>query len=142
MKDSVLHRATMTTREINTLQRKASHDLLSMFFQLADEWVLTNNEQALLIGEGSLKGLKESIDLYEITVLDHDAIARLVLLDSIGRDIRALFPGQDYPEYVRAPKDHLDAQSPLYVMISDSTSGIEKVCAYIKGIKLGIFPRN
>ncbi len=127
----------MSIREIESARRTASAELLSEFFQLSDELGLSVAEQKIIIGDESIHRLLVSINKSNYPLLNDVAIARLVTLKAIKKDIQTLYPDKNWISYFKSPLIDFDGQSPLEVISNDSEEGMIRVQVYLKRIILG-----
>ena len=103
---------------------------LEAFFEIADRWKLSTDQQILLLGSpGRSTFFKWKKDGGS---LPHDTIELLSHLLSIWKAIRILFTRDDRgEEWIARPNDYWDGRSALEVMLGGRIADILEVRQYL-----------
>lgn len=104
---------------------EARRAIVDAIFALFDRWHLHEINQAQLLGVSSLAGLKQ----YKFPADDTVVLIRMGDLLAIDRALLKYFPYQPTARdiWVTIPKDKLDGDTPLTIMLAQGSKGIGRV---------------
>lgn len=124
----------MNSNEIMIARANATAEYLAIFFQLADEWQLSIEEQKGLIGTKSIERLLQSLDRDESLALNDESISKLVMLSGIRHDLNSLYSNDiECASFIRSPCSDFDGLSPLLFMLKEnSLENISSLQFYLK----------
>ena len=112
----------MSSNEIMIARANATAEYLAIFFQLADEWQLSIEEQKGLIGVKSIERLLQSLDRGGSLILNDESISKLVMLSGIRRDLNSLYSTDaECLSFIRSPCSDFDGLSPLLFMFKGNS---------------------
>ena len=107
---------------------------LSLFFNLAEAWGLTQAQQLALLGLSSrttLKNYRERVEAGENLRLPNDLLERLSLIAGIRKAVEILYPETRWDEYLKAPNRAFGGSSPLEWMLQGRVGHLYDVRRYL-----------
>jgi hypothetical protein len=120
-------------------RRQLSGPAIRTFFNLAERWQLTNEEQRGLLGwpaESTFYKYKTG----NVGTLSYDTLTRLSLLLGIYKDLRILYPETDLADrWVKLPNSNalFGGRPALALMIDDGIDGLYQVRRLLDGRRGG-----
>lgn len=114
---------------------KLSKVAVKLFFAIADEWSLTENERCILAGVNSrttLLNWRRKLDAGQPISLSRDTLDRLSYVAGIYKNLQLLFsdPAQ-WKQWVRKPNRELYGQSALQRMLAGQLTDLAEVRRYL-----------
>ena len=128
----------MTTQSIAQLDKDQKAALgkagLRMFFELADRWKLTQNNQLLLLGLNSrttLNEWKRKAQTDSPLKVSVDTLERLSLIVGIRKGVEMLYPEARWDTYMRANNRVFGGKSLIDVMLEGSMNALYQARGYL-----------
>jgi len=107
---------------------------LRMFFNLANLWDLTQEDQLLLLGLSSRTTLnnwrKKALNDEDIR-LSVDSLERLSLIVGIRKGVELLYPHDRLNSYMKSPNREFGGRSMIDVMLEGSIRSLYQVRTYL-----------
>lgn len=128
----------MKTQAINGMHSGKQDQLgsvgLKLFFALAEQWNLTQEQQLKLLGQNSrttLRNWKEKIAMGEAVRLSPDTLERLSLIAGIRKGVEILYPEGRWNDYMEAPNSALGGRTPLAHMLNGRVGDLYDIRRYL-----------
>ncbi len=105
-----------------------------LFFAIADEWQLTQEQRSRLAGVGrtTLHNWRRKVDAGEALPLPADTLERLSYISGIYKALQILLPTrQQWAEWVRRPNRDFGGQSALDRMLGGQVVDLADVRRYL-----------
>lgn len=108
---------------------------LRLFFNLAQRWEITKEQQAAIIEAPDATSIdlwRKKMDENKPLELPVKTIQALSLIAGIRKSVEQLYPQDRWDEYMKSPNASLDMRSPLDIMEEDGTMGVKCVKEYLE----------
>lgn len=134
VRDSNFSTESLSTMQAGTTKSHIGRVGLSLFFTLAEEWGLNQNEQLSLLGLSSrttLKNYRERVAAGDDIKLPNDTLERLSLIAGIRKAVELLFPENRWNDYMHASNRALNDLSPLQWMLEGRVGSLYDIRRYL-----------
>jgi hypothetical protein len=123
------------TYKINNISPTQCQTALKLFFGIAEEWRLTNEQCCALLGiksESTMRSWHKRVQANEDISLSTDTIERLSLIAGIYKGIQKIFDDPDqWRDWIQKPNMEFDGQSALDRMLAGNISDLKGVRRYL-----------
>lgn len=109
---------------------------LKLFFALAEQWGLSQEQQLTLLGQNSrttLRNWREKIAAGETVRLSADTLERLSLIAGIRKGVEMLYPENRWNDYMRSANTAFGGETPLDRMLHGRVGNLYEVRRYLDG---------
>jgi hypothetical protein len=123
------------TDKINNISPTQCKTGLKLFFGIAEEWRLTNEQCCALLGiksESTMRSWHKRVQANDDIRLSTDTIERLSLIAGIYKGIQKIFDDPDqWRDWIQKPNKEFDGQSALDRMLAGNISDLKGVRRYL-----------